>query len=153
MRRCLVMLMSLAALATGLPVLADEADLARLEAARSLWQAAQDGDYRFGYEKFCECNRDEPPVTVITVRNDKIESIYHLHSDSDREVPAREGSLDLYWTVDELFDKLAGAYERGAVVRVEYEPSLGYPTSLYIDYDPSFEGDETDLRLTRFERL
>jgi Family of unknown function (DUF6174) len=142
-----------ATMLTGAAALADEADLARLEAARSLWQAAQSGDYRFGYQKYCECNRDVPPTTVITVTDGRIESVYHLHTDSDREVPARDGSLDLYWTVDDLFDKLAGAYGRDAVVRVEYEPRFGYPTSLYIDYDPGYLGDETDLKLTQFEPL
>lgn len=132
---------------------ADEADLEALESARGLWQMAQAGDYRYSYQKYCECNREEPPTTVVTVRQGSIQSVYHLHSDSEREVPAREGSLDLYWTVDDLFDKLASAYRRDAVVRVTYEPTAGYPVSLFIDYDPGFIGDETDLRLTRFEPL
>jgi len=152
MRR-FVMTIGPATLLTGAPALADEADLARLESARALWGAAQAGDYRYDYRKYCECNRDEPPVTVVTVAGGAVESVYHLHGDSDREVPARDGSLDLYWTVDELFDKLADAYARDAVVRAEYEPALGYPLTLYIDYDPAFVGDETDLRLTRFEPL
>jgi hypothetical protein len=151
--RPFVVTIGLAALLTGTPALADEAGLARLESARALWRAAQAGDYRYGYRKYCDCNRDEPPVTVVTVSDDVVESVYHLHGDSDREVPARDGSLDLYWTVDELFDKLADAYAREAVVRAEYEPAFGYPVTLYIDYDPAFVGDETDLRLTRFEPL
>ncbi|HUF72135.1 MAG TPA: DUF6174 domain-containing protein [Gammaproteobacteria bacterium] len=138
-------------LLAGVPAPADEAGVARLEAARALWQATQSGDYRYGYQKYCDCNRDEPPVTVVTVTNGEVENVYHLHGDSDREVPARDGSLDLYWTVDDLFDKLAGAYARDAVVRAEYEPDFGYPTSLYIDYDLGVVGDETDLRLTQFE--
>jgi hypothetical protein len=149
----IAMTMALAGLVAGAPAAADEAALARLEAARALWQAAQSGDYRYGYQKYCDCNREEPPVTVVTVAGGEIDEVFHLHGDSDREVPARDGSLDLYWTVDDLFDKLASAYARDAVVRAEYEPDLGYPTSLYIDYDPGFVGDETDLRLTRFEPL
>lgn len=143
----------LAGLLASASALADEAGLERLDAARALWQAAQTGSYRYGYRKYCDCNRDEPPVTVVTVSDGDIESVYHLHSDSDREVPARDGSLDLYWTVDDLFEKLAGAYALEAVVRAEYEPDFGYPTSLYIDYDSAVIGDETDLRLTRFEPL
>lgn len=151
MRR-FVMTLGLAVLAS-VAANADEADLSRLEAARVLWRAAQSGDYRYGYQKYCECNRDEPPTTVVTVTDGRIASVYHLHGDSDREVPARDGSLDLYWTVDDLFDKLVDAYERDAIVRAEYEPSLGYPTSLFIDYDPSYLGDETDLRSMRFEPI
>jgi len=132
---------------------AAEEDVTRLEAARGLWQTTQVGNYRYDYQKFCECNRGVPPTTVVTVIDGRVNRIHHLHSDSDREVPAREGSLELYWTVDGLFDKLAGAYNREAVVRVEYDPSYGYPLSLFIDYDRDFAGDETDLRLIRFERL
>ena len=126
--------------------LADEADLAELAAARERWQSSQSGDYVFGYQKFCECNRDQPPETVVTVADGRIVSIFHRHEDTGTEVPAREGSLDLYWTIDELFDKLAAALAREAVVRVEYEPARGYPTSLFIDYEAALTGDETDLR-------
>jgi hypothetical protein len=147
-----VITLGLAVLTSG-AALADEADLIRLEAARALWRAAQSGEYQFGYQKYCDCNRDAPPTTVVTVTGGRVAGVYHLHGDSDREVPARDGSLDLYWTVDDLFDKLADAYAREAVVRVEYEPSFGYPTSLFIDYDPSYLGDETDLRSMRFELI
>lgn len=132
---------------------ADEAGLERLASARALWESAAASDYRYGYEKHCECYRDAPPVTVVTVAGGTIERVFHRHDDSEREVPAREGSLDLYWTIDDLFDKLAGAYAREAVVRVDYDPVRGYPQTLYIDYDPTFSGDETDLRLTQFEVL
>ena len=127
--------------------------LSGLDAARNLWRSAQDGDYRYSYQKYCECYRAEPPTTVVTVRDGQIENVFHVHSDSERQVPARDGSYDLYWTVEDLFSKLETAYAREAVVRVDYDPSLGYPRSLYIDYDPGFVGDETDLRLSEFERL
>jgi hypothetical protein len=133
--------------------IAAESEQERLDAARALWAAAQQGDYRYGYQKYCDCHREDPPLTVVTVRDGRIERVYHLHSDSPREVPAREGSLDLYWTIDDLFDKIAGAIEAGAELRVDYDQSAGYPASLYIDYDAALIGDEVDLRLTRFETI
>lgn len=129
------------------------AEDALLDSARSLWQSAQNGNYRYSFQKYCDCYRGEPPTTVVTVRGGQIRDVFHVHSDSDRQVPAREGSLDLYWTVDDLFGKLEAAYSRNAIVRVEFHPDLGYPVSLYIDYDPDFTGDETDLRLRAFEQL
>ena len=132
---------------------AAKADAALLESARSLWQSAQNGNYRYSFQKYCECYRGEPPTTVVTVRDGQIRDVFHVHSDSDRQVPARDGSLDLYWTVEDLFGKLETAYSRDAFVRVEYHPDLGYPVSLYIDYDPGFVGDETDLRLREFVQL
>ena len=134
-------------------VRANEADLMRLEAARALWDSAQDGSYRYSYLKYCECYRDTPPTTVVVVGNGQIERVYHLLGELESEVPARDGSSDFYWTVDDLFDKLEAAYALDAAVRVEFDAERGYPLSLFIDYDDTFVGDETDLRLTALEIL
>jgi hypothetical protein len=141
------------AILIAVSVFANEAEQDRLNAARALWAAAHDGNYRYSYQKFCECYPGEPPVTVVTVTDGAIERVFHRHGDSEREVPARDGSYSLYWTVDELFDKLAGAYDTDAVVRAEFDADTGFPVTLYIDYDPGFVGDETDLRLTGVEIL
>lgn len=122
-----------------------------LAEARALWRASAPAEYVYAYQKYCDCYRDEPPETFVTVAAGEVQRVYHLHHDSPREVPAREGSLDLYWTIDGLFEKLAGAYASGATVTAEYDPTYGYPVRLFIDYDAGFTGDETDLRLTRFE--
>jgi len=126
-------------------------DLAALETARALWQMAQDGDYRFRYQKYCDCDRNEPKVTVVSVANGQISSVHHLINDSDREVPAREGSLSEYWTMEDLFEKIAAAYARDAAVRVQFDDRNGNPSSIYIDYLPDMVGDETDLRGIAFE--
>ncbi len=107
-------------------------------------------DYVYAYQKNCDCHRDAPPETVVTVRDGSIARVHHKHAGSDREVPAREGSLDLYWTVGGLFDLAANAYAAGAQVRVQYDAELGLPRVLYVDYDPELVGDEVDLRITRF---
>ena len=132
---------------------AQDDPVAALDAARARWQSAALEDYRYSYQKYCDCYRGEPPVTVVTVRGGQVERVFHRHDDSKREVPARDGSLSLYWTVDELFDKLAAAYANDAIVRAEFDPSSGFPRSIFIDYDPGFSGDETDLRLTELARL
>ena len=131
--------------------LADDAGLAELAAARERWQSTLSGDYALAYRKFCECNRTAPPETTVTVAGGRIVSVSHRHEDTGTEVPAREGSLELYWTIDGLFDKLARALANDAVVRVAYDPGQGYPTSLFIDYAPALIGDETDLRQIRVE--
>jgi len=130
---------------------AQDAALDRLAAARQLWQSAAHADYGYSYQKYCECNRDIPPVTHVVVVDGRIERVYHVHSDSDREVPAREGSLDLYYTIDDLFAKLETAFAGGVTTRAEYDPRMGYPTSIFIDYSPTITGEELDLRQIRVE--
>ena len=146
-----VVIALLAGLGFSAQAAAQVVGLDELNAARALWDSAQNGSYRYSYHKYCDCYRDEPPVTVINVSNGEIERVFHVQPDSDREIPAREGSLSLYWTVDELFDKLETAIAADVMVRAEFDPELGYPSLLFIDYDPEFVGDETDLRLTGVE--
>lgn len=132
----------------GVPALG--ADLAELETHRARWEAAAVTDYVYAYEKYCECHREAPPETVVTVRDGSITRVHHEHASSEREVPARDGSYELYWTIDELFALAARANEAGAEVRMRYEGERGVPRELYVDYDPELIGDELDLRITRF---
>lgn len=120
-----------------------------LRASWALWTAAGLTSYEYGYNKFCECHRDTPPETVVVVADGAVERVYHLYGDAAREVPARDGSTDLYWTIDDLFRLIEGALERNATVRARYDSALGYPTAVFVDYDADFIGDEIDVRLTR----
>jgi hypothetical protein len=123
-----------------------------VQLARARWEAAALEAYTYGYNKFCDCHRETPPETVVTVSDGLVVSVHHVHADSAREVPAREGSLDLYWTIDDLFSLIESATTRNAVVRARFDDELGYPTMLFIDYDATLIGDEIDLRLTRLEK-
>ncbi|HEY8520282.1 MAG TPA: DUF6174 domain-containing protein [Gammaproteobacteria bacterium] len=132
---------------------AAEGPAAELEAARARWRAAALGDYEYGYRKFCECHREAPPETLVTIRGGEVVRVRHRPQDYALEVPAEDRNLQYYWTMEGLFDLLESAIERGATVRARYDATLGYPAELYIDYDAEFIGDELDLRLTRVERL
>ncbi|HEY7672761.1 MAG TPA: DUF6174 domain-containing protein [Gammaproteobacteria bacterium] len=140
------------ALAAAQAPRAGAAAVDELQASWARWTAAGLASYEYGYNKYCECHRDTPPETVVVVADGAVERVYHLFGDSAREVPAREGSTDLYWTIDDLFRLIEGALERNATVRARYDAALGYPTAVYVDYDAEFIGDEIDVRLTRLER-
>ena len=133
------------------PAAAQQLERGALDAARARWDATNGSDYVYGYRKACDCYRDLPPLTVVAVAAGEIERVHHVHDDSEREVPAREGSLDLYWTIDDLFAKLETALARDAEVRAEFDARYGYPTTLFVDYDTEFDGDETDIVVERFE--
>lgn len=126
------------------PALADPA----LDAARQRWQAAALASYEYGYHKFCECHRESPPETIVSVVGGHVTRVRHRPAGAAVEVPAQDRNFDYYWTVDGLFDLVASALERGVEVRVAYDQALGYPREIYIDYDADFIGDELDVRLT-----
>lgn len=136
-------------LAAALPGLADSA----LDGARARWQSAGLASYEYGYHKFCDCHRENPPETVVTVRDGAVTGVRHRPAGTTTEVPAAEKNFDYYWTVDGLFALIASAEARGVQVRAAYDAELGFPREIYIDYDANLIGDELDVRLTGVTRL
>jgi uncharacterized protein DUF6174 len=137
------------ALRFALPALAD----ANLDAARARWKSAAIANYEYGYNKYCDCHRESPPETVVTVRGGTVTSVRHRPVGTTVEVPAADKNLQYYWTVDGLFELVAAAQARGVQVRAAYDAELGFPREIYIDYDAKLIGDELDLRMTGVTRL
>ena len=133
----------------ALPALAD----ANLDAARARWKSAAISSYEYGYNKYCDCHRESPPETVVTVRGGTVTSVRHRPVGTTVEVPAADKNLQYYWTVDGLFELVAAAQARGVQVRAAYDAELGFPREIYIDYDTNLIGDELDLRMTGVTRL
>jgi hypothetical protein len=126
---------------------------AALDGARARWQSAALASYEYGYHKYCECHRESPPETVVTVRDGSVTAVRHRPAGSTTEVPAADKNFEYYWTIDGLFRLIASAEERGVQVRTAYDAELGFPREVYIDYDADFIGDELDLRVTGVRRL
>lgn len=121
---------------------------AELDAARARWNGAALASYEYGYHKYCECHRESPPETIVSVAAGSVVGVRHRPAGTDVEVPAADKNLGYYWTVEGLFGLIAAALDRDVTVRAAYDAELGYPREIYIDYDTEFIGDELDLRLT-----
>jgi hypothetical protein len=126
---------------------------AELDAARARWQSVALVAYEYGYHKYCECHRESPPETTVTVQGGRVTSVRHRPAGSTTDVPAADKNFEYYWTVDGLFGVIESALARGVQVRAAYDAELGFPREIYIDYDADFIGDELDLRLTGVTRL
>ena len=137
------------ALRFALPALAD----AELDGARARWKSAAIASYEYSYYKYCDCHRESPPETVVTVRGVTVTGVRHRPVGTTVEVTAADKNLEYYWNVDGLLDLIASALERGVQVRAAYDAELGFPREIYIDYDKYLIGDELDLRLTGVTRL
>ena len=66
------------------------------------------------------------------------------------EIPVPPEKYSWFRTIDDLFSLIATAQEREAVVRVTYDPGLGYPTRIYIDYEQDLVGEEVELQILEF---
>ena len=131
------------------PALAD----AELDAAQARWRAAALTGYEYGYHKYCDCHRESPPETTVSIRDGKVIRVRHRPAGTTTDVPAADKNLDYYWTVEGLFQLIGSAFERGVSVRASYDATLGFPREIFIDYDADLIGDELDLRLTAVNPL
>lgn len=124
---------------------------ARFSQARAAWQSAGFTRYVYGYNKFCECHAQTPPETLVSVDNGTVTDVRHRMHKTGDIVPARAGSADLYWTVDDLFALIERALDDAATVRATFDAESGVPANIFIDYWPDLTGDEVDVRITSFD--
>ena len=98
----------------------------RLGEQRALWAAQVLTDYTFDVTKVCYwlCMGD----VRVTVKDGVITGVTELASEVARDP-------DTFRTINGLFDLVQDAYNRNAhEVHVEFDPSRGYPTQIWIDY-------------------
>jgi len=108
--------------------------------ARAVWNASGPSAYTMTQERLCFCGPETTGPFDATVRDGAVTAATR----DGETVPT-----DRVRTVDGLFDVLADAYRRDARrVDVTYHPTLGYPTSIWIDYVDEVADDEQGYRVT-----
>jgi Family of unknown function (DUF6174) len=121
---------------------------AAFDSARRRWDAVGIESYRYRYRRLCFC---APPVTEpvrITVRAGSVAEVVFAGSGE----PA--ASLSDYPTIDGIFALIGEALETEAYeVRVEYDPALGYPVSVYVDRNPMIADEEQRIEAGELEPL
>jgi hypothetical protein len=115
--------------------------------ARARWRAHHPGTYAYTLERSCFCG---PPVTspvVIEVSGDAVQS--RRYAETGEPVDAQ--LADAFPPIDGLFDIIEGAAQGGAARLVAtYDPSLGYPMQIEIDYLANAADDEVTYRVRDF---
>ncbi len=126
------------------PVLGSGAPAERspdLDAARARWADAGLDAYAMTLQRICFCpSPDYTGPFDVVVRDGGLESV-RLNGAA---VESERGM-----TVAGLFDLIDEAYDKGAeTVDVAYDPELGHPTSIGIDYDTRMADEEIAYRVT-----
>jgi hypothetical protein len=113
---------------------------ADLERARSRWRAQNLHTYAFELRRNCFCaNTDRLYVAVVS---DAVVEVLDL--DTGQFVDVQLGE-----TVDELFTFIQNAIDRPAyLIRAEYDPAQGVPTSIDYDGAAQIADDEMSIRVT-----
>lgn len=117
-----------------------------LEAARARWQAASLDRYRMTLQRICFCpSPDYTGPFEVTVADGEVQAV----TLNGAAVDAERGE-----SVEALFALIDDAYERGAVdVALEFDPDLGYPTSIGIDYSFQMADEEIGYRVSNVRRV
>ncbi|MCI0435794.1 MAG: DUF6174 domain-containing protein [Gemmatimonadetes bacterium] len=117
-------------------------DRQALEAARALWRSQRYDSYEFVEQRLCFCGGGIEPATVV-VRNGARISVTVVATGE----PIPEQFSQYYLTVEELFDFILDAWDRDAhEVEVTYHATLGYPTSIDVDYLENAIDEEMSYR-------
>ena len=121
------------------------------EFSRALWNAAAITSYEYRYEKVCDCHRDIPAETIVTVEEGEVVGVRYARDDYLEEMPVAAKEYRWFRTIDDLFSLVATATQNAITLRVAYDPILGYPEYVYIDYDHAMIGDEVELEVTALQ--
>ena len=124
-----------------------------LIANRGLWKAAGIASYEYRYEKTCDCHRDTPAETIVTVANGLVVGVRYDRDDYLAEIPVAEENYKWFRTIDELFILVERASRSAATLRVAYQQELGYPAYIYIDFDHAMVGEEVELRVVSLRTM
>lgn len=113
--------------------------LAKLETHRQLWHSQKIANYQYIYQQVCFGPIPTNLPAKIVVKNNKIIEVTLLETEQSSE----EIDLDSYKTIDQLFKIIEDAVSRNAdKITVTYDPNLGYPTKIFIDYIELAADDE-----------
>lgn len=123
------------------------------ESSRAKWNAAAITSYEYRYEKVCDCHRDIPAETIVAVEEGEVVGVRYARDDYLEDMPVAVKEYRWFRTIDELFSLVATAAENATTLRVAYDPKLGYPEYVYIDYDHTMIGDEVEIEVTAFQPM
>jgi len=116
---------------------------------RAIWEANHPANYTYTIERTCFCLPLGP--LSVTVQDGVVTSILtekgrHLHED--------RGPLTAYpVSIDALFDYAEEAEARSARSAIGYDPTLGYPAALDIDWDSTTPDDDVQIQVTDFHAV
>lgn len=140
------MLLGVVSLAASCRVVSTEADPSP-NTARDRWTSNHPASYDFTMRRLCFCPAEFTNPVIVAVRNGVVES--RRYESSGQPLPANYAQS--FPTIDGLWEIVDDAARRNAAkLDVTYDPVLGYPTRIDIDYDTRLADEEVTIVVTRF---
>lgn len=128
-----------------------QVDNAELERNHQLWRESGIVNYRMTVDLQKTGHATPMGKFIIEVRDGRAVSV--KSATDPRIVPDAE-RFQSYATLEDIFGIIGGASRRQPEkMDVEYEPKLGYPKRLHLDYKASTMDDELFFQVLEFEKL
>ena len=119
-----------------------------LAAAQEKWRQDKPANYNMTLVRTCVCFPGASGSVEIVVREGVVISRYY----TSNGMSVFTDFYAVFPHVDGLFEKIKSAIlAHVGKIEVNYDDSLGYPTSIYIDSDKGKDGDEFRYTVTKFE--
>lgn len=122
----------------------DDLDYAQSELDRNWSRFERNAplSYTYTVRVSCQCPSDVTRPVAVWVDRGSVE--YLFYEDDGRAVPFSYANS--FPSAEQLFDAIQDAIDRGADrIDVDYDPTYGYPTNVYIDYDRRVFDEELSL--------
>ncbi|MBL1202620.1 MAG: DUF6174 domain-containing protein [Nostoc sp. ZfuVER08] len=118
---------------------------------RRLWNNQNISNYRYTFSNGCFCIPEARGPVIIEVRNGKTKSITFVATGQPVQNPEY---FQNYNTIPKLFNVIQDGINRKAYsLDVAYNPRLGYPTQINIDYNSQIADEEIYLTIENFEEI
>ncbi len=122
----------------------------QLRTHRRLWDKQKITEYRYTLKVGCLCPPEVVAPVIAHVRDGQLVSLTYKESGT----AVASTFLANYDTMDELFRVIESAIDnRADVIKVAYDPELGCPKTIGIDYDKRAVDDETSWTISDVEVL
>lgn len=115
-----------------------------VEQMRQKWLSQGFGKYKFKVERTCFCDPTFLSATVF-VENGRIVGVAEAKT-GGAEYP--NPRLEQFRSIEELFDMLSTETPKSDVLAVAFDPTMGFPTRIDIDYDIRTADDEIRYQVT-----
>ncbi len=118
---------------------------------REKWRTANISHYRFELSVGCFCPFGQQMPLTIEVQNGQVVSM--AYNDGSIVPENERKSFEQYETIDALFDYTASVIGKADEIKINYNPTYGFPSNVQIDFIKNALDDELWLSVQSFEPL
>lgn len=116
-----------------------------LTAARERWAKQGPAAYSFVSMRGCDCPPEVYRPMQVSVASGQIASAVYV----DDQTAVASNFRSLLRTIDGVFDEIQAAIDQDAAqIMVSYDPTLGYPTQVFVDYSKQAADEELSLQIS-----